>query len=158
MERGTTLILRATVVLIGLLVLAFCAILLPEITKEAADYFPTHLVYPVVILIYAAAIPFYVGLYQSLRLLRYIDQYNAFSDFAVTALKQIKYCAFTVCALYAACTPFLLYMADFDDAPGLLAIGIVISFAAFVVAVFAAVLQKLLKSAIEIKEENDLTV
>lgn len=48
--------------------------------------------------------------------------------------------------------------ADKDDAPGVIVIGLVIIFASIVIGVFAAVLQKLLKEAIDIKLENDLTV
>lgn len=54
--------------------------------------------------------------------------------------------------------PFFYLLAEKDDAPGIILIGMVFVFAAFVVAVFAAVLQKLLKNAIDIKSENDLTV
>lgn len=49
-------------------------------------------------------------------------------------------------------------MAERDDAPGIIVIGLIIIFASMVIAVFAAVLQKLLKEAIAIKSENDLTV
>ncbi len=54
--------------------------------------------------------------------------------------------------------PLIYYAAEVDDAPGLILIGMVIICASFVVAVFAAVLQKLLENAIDIKSENDLTV
>jgi hypothetical protein len=49
-------------------------------------------------------------------------------------------------------------VAERDDAPGIILIGLVIIFASMVIGVFAAVLQKLLTNAIEIKSENDLTV
>ena len=49
-------------------------------------------------------------------------------------------------------------MAEVDDAPGLIILGMVIIFASMVIAVFAAVLQRLLQEAINIKSENDLTV
>ena len=49
-------------------------------------------------------------------------------------------------------------MADIDDAPGLVIVGMIPIFASMVIAVFAAVLQRLLKEAIDIKEENDLIV
>ena len=42
--------------------------------------------------------------------------------------------------------------------PGIAIIGFVIIFATLVIAFFAAVLQQLLKSALEIKAENDLTI
>ena len=54
--------------------------------------------------------------------------------------------------------PYVFYLADMDDAPGLVAIGLVIVFASFVIGAFAAVLQKLIQNAVEIKSENDLTV
>lgn len=54
--------------------------------------------------------------------------------------------------------PFVFLVAQLDDAPGLVIVGMVPVFASMVVAVFAAVLQKLLKNAIDIKSENDLTV
>ncbi|KYD16710.1 hypothetical protein B4119_0276 [Parageobacillus caldoxylosilyticus] len=49
-------------------------------------------------------------------------------------------------------------MAEVDDAPGIILIGMVIIFGCMVVAVFASILQKLLKNAIDIKSENDLTI
>ncbi len=54
--------------------------------------------------------------------------------------------------------PFVYIMAEVDDAPGLIVIGMVPIFASMVIAVFAAVLQRLLKEAIDIKAENDLIV
>ncbi len=54
--------------------------------------------------------------------------------------------------------PLLYLMAEIDDAPGIILIGLVIVFASMVIAVFSAVLQRLLKEAIDIKSENDLTV
>jgi hypothetical protein len=54
--------------------------------------------------------------------------------------------------------PYIFYVGDRDDAPGAVAIGLVIVGASFVIATFAAVLQKLLESGRKIKSENDLTV
>jgi len=54
--------------------------------------------------------------------------------------------------------PLFYLMAEKDDAPGIILIGMVMIFASMVIAVFAAVLQRLLKEAIDIKSENDLTV
>jgi len=54
--------------------------------------------------------------------------------------------------------PLFYLFAEKDDAPGVILIGMVIIFASMVIAVFAAVLQKLLKNVLDIKSENDLTV
>nr|WP_221626852.1 DUF2975 domain-containing protein [Cohnella lubricantis] len=143
---------------IGLAVLALCVLGLPAIAQDGMEYFSAAVFLPVLIVLYVAAVPFYFALYQALRLLSYIDKSIAFSELSVRALKMIKYCAFAISILFAAISPLLLHMADQDDAPGLLAIGLIIVAASLVIGVFAAVLQMLLKEAIDIKSENDLTV
>ncbi|AIQ70100.1 DUF2975 domain-containing protein [Paenibacillus graminis] len=160
MERGTTLFLKAAVILMGIPVLALCIFAVPEIAGFAAELYPdmTFIKYLVLIDLYASAVPFYIALYQAFRLLGYIDKNKAFSELSVRVLKNIKYCAIVISGLYVAGLPLFYLMAEKDDAPGIIVIGLVIIFASLVIAVFAAVLQKLLKEAIELKIENDLTV
>lgn len=150
--------LRAVIFLIGLAVLALCVIGLPSTFKDAAANYPKSTYLPLFIGMYASAIPFYAALFQAMRLLRYIDDNKAFSPLSVRALHVIKYCACAISLLYIACLPFLYRIAQKVDAPGVLAIGFVIAFASFVIAVFAAVLQKLLQNAIDIQSENELTI
>ena len=156
--KGETLFLKVVVILIGIPILGLCIFGLPSIANEAAEHYPAYLLYPVLIGMYAAAVPFFFALYQTLKLLSYIDKNKAFSELSVNALKYIKYCAITISILYAGLIPLLVPIADADDAPGVVALGLVITFASIVIAIFAAVLQKLLKNAIDIKSENDLTV
>jgi cellulose synthase/poly-beta-1,6-N-acetylglucosamine synthase-like glycosyltransferase len=160
MNRGTTLFLKAAVILIGIPVLALCIFLVPEIANFAAELYPdmSYIKSLVFIDLYASAIPFYIALYQAFKLLGYIDKNNAFSELSVQVLKNIKFCALIISGLYAVGMPLFYLIAEMDDAPGVIVIGLVIIFASMVIAVFAAVLQKLLKEAIEIKSENDLTV
>lgn len=160
MKRGTTLFLKLAVIVIGIPVLALCIFLVPEIANFAAELYPdfASVKYYVFIEFYATAVPFYLALYQAFKLLGYIDKNAAFSELSVTALKNIKYCAFSISILYVLGMPLFYLMAERDDAPGIILIGMVLIFASFVVAVFAAVLQKLLNEAIELKSENDLTV
>jgi MFS superfamily sulfate permease-like transporter len=146
----STLILKIAVILIGIPVLALCIFWVPGF----ANYLP----YPILIGVYASAIAFFCALYQALKLLSYIDKNEAFSELSVNALKNIKYCAITISIIYAVIAPFVFPIADADDAPGLVAFPLLIVFASAAIAVFAAVLQKLLKEAIDIKSENDLTV
>ncbi|MFK7697506.1 DUF2975 domain-containing protein [Paenibacillus sp. HJGM_3] len=160
MKRGTTLFLKAAVILIGIPVLALCIFLVPEIANFAVDLYPemTYLKYLVFIDLYASAIPFYIALYQAFRLLCNIDMNKAFSELSVKALKNIKNCAIAISIVYVAGMPLFYLLAEKDDAPGILVIGLIVIFASIVIAVFAAVLQMLLKEAIDIKSENDLTV
>ncbi|MEX3745576.1 MULTISPECIES: DUF2975 domain-containing protein [Lysinibacillus] len=158
--KRETLFLKMAVFLIGIPVLALCIFWLPWFANEAAEHYPklAYLQYPTLIGVYVTAIMFFVALYMALRLLSYIDKNEAFSDLSVRALKNIKYCAIIISGMYVIGMPVFYLMADLDDAPGIIVIGMVIIFASFVIAVFAAVLQKLLKNAIDIKSENDLTV
>ncbi len=160
MKRVSTLFLKLAVILMGIPVLALCIFLVPEIANFAAQLYPdmAYIKYLVFINLYATAIPFYFALYQAFKLLSFIDKNIAFSDLSVRALKNIKYCAITISILYVLGMPLFYLMAEMDDAPGIILIGMVLIFASIVITVFAAVLQKLLQNAIEIKSENDLTV
>lgn len=160
MKRGTTLFLKIADILIGIPVLALCIFLVPEIGNVAAKLLPefAYIKYLVSIVFYASAIPFYFALYQAFKLLRYIDKNKAFSELSVIALKKIKHCAVTISTLQVLVLPLFYLFAEKDDAPGVIFVGLVVPFASMVIAVFAAVLQRLLQEAIDIKSENDLTV
>lgn len=158
MERGTTLFLKVAVILIGITVLALCIYLLPSLADYTAEMYPefAYLQYPILFGLYITAIPFFIALYQALKLLNYIDNNNAFSELSVKALKYIKYCAVTISILYVIGIIFL--MSQNASHPGIAVIGLTILLTSAVIAVFTAVLQKLLKHALDIKSENDLTV
>lgn len=158
--KRETIFLKLAVILMGVPILALCIFVVPGIASFAAELYPemAYLKYLILINIYAGAIPFYFALYQTFKLLGYIDKNNAFSERSVKVLKTIKYCAVLISGLYVVGMPLYYLIAERDDAPGIIVIGLVIIFASIVIAVFAAVLQKLLTSAIEIKTENDLTV
>src|SRR3989344_6909657 len=153
MKQGSTLFLRLVIYLIGLAVLGLCVILAGVSISGNAGMF-----LPVILLMLIAAIPFFFGLYQGLLLLGYIEKGTAFSFLSVKAIQNIKICAFSISVLYAVGMPYIIYVADKDDAPGAVMIGLVFIFAPLVTGVFAAVLEKLLRNAIDIQSENDLTV
>lgn len=160
MKQGSTLFLKTAIILIGIPVFALCIFLIPNIGNYAADLYPdiAYIKYLVLINLYATVIPFYFALYQAFKLVSYINKGNAFSKLSVRALKKIKQCAITICVLYVVGMPLFYLVAERDDAPGIIIIGMLLIFASMVIAVFAAVLQRLLKDAIDIKSENDLTV
>ena len=163
MKRGSTLFLKLAVIFMGIPVLAMCLFLLPQMANEANEAAErgsdiAFVVYGILMVMYVSAVPYYIALYQSFNLLSYIDKNQAFSELSVIALKKIKNCAVIISGLYVVALPFVYIMAEVDDAPGLIIVGMIPIFAALVIAVFAAVLQRLLKEAIDIKEENALIV
>lgn len=156
MRQGSTHVLRGVIILLGLIVLGVCLLALPPaIRSEFRGDFDYG---PILVGLYVPAVPFFFALYQAYKLLGYIDYNKAFSKASVNALRNIKYCALIISALFAVGMPYIFYVADRDDAPGVALIGFVIIGASFVIATFAGVLQKLIQNAVEIKSENDLTV
>jgi hypothetical protein len=160
MKRGSTWFLRAVLGLMGLIALAICIFALPSIKEGATQEYPgaENLLYVLIGGLYLSAIPFFISLYQSIKLLNYIDKNQAFSQLSVNALKTIKYCGIAISICYVAAIPYLFHVAELDDAPGLGLIALVFACGPLVISTFAAVLQKLMQNAIDIKSENDLTV
>lgn len=156
--KQETLFLKVAVILIAIPVLALCILGVPWLANNPVKSDYAHTLYPILIGMYVSSLPFYIALYQAFKLLSHIDENIAFSELSIKALRNIKRCAITISSLYAVVLPFVYLLAEKDDAPGLIMIGMIPIFASMVVAVFAAVLQKLLKNAIDIKFENDLTV
>lgn len=154
MKQVSTLFLKSVILLIGLVVLGICVFALPVGLRSDA----TGMYQPIVIGLYIAAIPFFIALYQALKLLGYIDRRMAFSEKAVAAIENVKYCAIAISAIFASSAPYVYWVADVDDAPGTLAVVLIVLFASVVIATIAAVLQKLFQNAVDIKMENDLTV
>jgi hypothetical protein len=154
MKPGSTSFLKLVVTLLGAAVAGLCIFVLPAgIMHEDAGAYR-----PILLWLYVPAIPYFVALYQALKLLGLIDRNQAFSDSSVQAFKNIKICAIAISVLLSIVMPYIFYAAQLDDAPGVVAIGLVIIFASSVIATFAAVLQKLIQNAVDIKSENDLTV
>lgn len=159
MKKISTNLLRISIVGIGAAMLALYVFALPWFAQRSATV--DHLAfwrYPAMVGWYATAIPFYLALYHTMKLLGYIDKKTAFSSLSVAALRNVRNCAFVFSALFALGLPSIYLIADFDDAPGLMLLGLMIAAVPIVIATFAAVLQSLLQEAIEIKKENDLTV
>lgn len=156
--KRETFFLRLAVFLIGIPVLALGILGLPWLANNPVNPNYAHILYPIFIVMYVSMIPYFVSLYQAYKLLSYIDKNQAFSELSIKALKNIKFCAMTISGLYVVILPFVFHVAELDDAPGLIVIGMIPIFASMVIAVFAAVLEKLLTNAIDFKSENELTI
>lgn len=160
MKRGTTLFLKIAVILIGIPIIALCIFVLPWLANEVAESHQelVYFIYPVIIGMYVSAVLFFVALYQALRLLSYIDKNKTFSELSIRALKNIKHCAITISVLSLLGMPLFYIIAEIDDAPGIILIGLISIFGSIVVAAFADVLQNLFKDAIDTILDNDLKI
>jgi hypothetical protein len=156
--KRETLFLKIAVILLGIPALALSLFGLPWLVNNPFNPEYALILYPIITGVYISILPYYIALYQAFTLLSFIDKNIAFSELSVKALKYIKYCAFTISILYVILMPLVYMVAEKDDAPGLIIIGMAPIFASMVIAFFAAILQKLLKEAIDIKSDNDLTI
>lgn len=162
MKRASTLLLKTVLAVIVVAVVALAIFGFPNIWMGVQAEWPaittTNVVYPGLIGIFLTIIPFLFALFQAFKLLQYIDKNTAFSAQSIQALANIKHCAIAMTALYMTAMPLMFIIAEIDDAPGLILISFAFFCAPLVVATFAAVLQKLVQNALDLKIENDLTV
>jgi drug/metabolite transporter (DMT)-like permease len=77
----------------------------------------------------------------------------------VRALRTIKYCAIVLIGFIVGAEGYLfIVQRGQDDIAGGVAMGLLMMLVSAVIAAAAAVLEKPLQSAVDIKSENDLTV
>ncbi len=160
MKPSSTIFLRIVIFILGLPILAACFYVYPIVTLRGSEILPqfAFMRIPYLTILYVASLLYFFALYQGFRLLNYIDQNNAFSDLSVKALSNIKISALCITGLLVTFMPVAYTVGDMDDAPGIIILAAAIVFIPLVISVFAALLEKLLHEAIQIKSENDLTV
>jgi len=159
MKKVSTVFLQAVIVLIGIIAIAI--LIWFPLTEGRATNLDLFSIYadPFILYAYAASIAFFVALYNAFKLLNYIGQNNVFSTNSVKTLKNIKYCAIVLGVLIVAAGIFIKFSHNKDDDPaGFLAMCMITAFVAIVVATAAAVFEKILQNALDMKSENDLTV
>ena len=159
MKKSAIIFLQAVTILIGIVALAIM-IRFP-VTEGRAINLNLFSIYsdPLIVYGYLASIPFFAALYQAFLLLRYIGQNKVFTLRSVKALRIIKYCALAQSILIVMAILYIrIFHAKDDDPAGAIAMGILITFISIIIATVAAVFEKLLQNAVDIKSENDLTV
>jgi hypothetical protein len=158
MKKGSTIFLQAVTVLIGVGALALM-LWEPQIEgrNAHATQYQIYFKDPFLAYAYVGSIPFFVALYQIFKVLGYARHDKVFSEAAVKALRTAKYCALSIIGFVAGGELFIM-LGDSDDRAGGVFMGILITFGSIVIATAAAVFEKLLHTAVEMKSENDLTV
>ncbi len=160
MKRSSTIFLQVVIVALGI---GAFALLLWEPHIEGVNAHATTLseVYfddPFLALVYTGSIAFFVALYEAYKVLTYVRQNKTFSRDAVKALRIIKYCALTIIGFVVVEEVFIMLNHGSDDAAGGVFMGVLITFGSIVIATAAAVFERILQNAVNIKSENDLTV
>src|SRR5436853_4851 len=98
MKKSSTLFLQVVIVLIGIgaLALLLWEPHLEGVNAHATSLFDIYFDDPFLALVYVGSIPFFVALYQAIKVLGYVRKNKTFSQPAVDALRTIKYCAIAI--------------------------------------------------------------
>ena len=157
-KRSSTAFLQIVVVLIGIGALALM-LWEPHIEgrNAHATTFEIYFKDPFLAYAYIASIPFFAALYQAFKVLGYAGRNRIFSQEAVKALRTIKRCAIAIIGFVAGAEIFIIFSNE-DDRAGGVFMGILITFGSVVIATAAAMFERILQNAVNIKSENDLTV
>lgn len=163
-KKGLITFARAVLYLVTAGGIGVFFVLLPELAREegARKPFDPFMLVLFFANVYLVATPFFLALFQSHKLLNYFGKNKAFSNQSVRVLRNIKLCAIAMSLLIAvsfiAWVSFARMTNPNEDMPPFILIGSVLTFAAAVIAVAAAVMQRLIADAVEVKSENDLIV
>src|SRR3990172_1102874 len=158
MKKSSIVFLQVVIVLIGIGALALM-LWEPHIEgrNAHATLFEIYFKDPFLAYAYIASIPFFVALYQAFKVLGYAGQNKVFSQAAVTALRTIKFCAIAILGFVAVSVIFLPF-GDPEDRPPGVVMRILITFGSIVIATAAAMFERVLQNAVDMKSENDLTL
>jgi len=158
MRRSATIFFQVVIVLIGIGALALM-LWEPQIEgrNAHATQYEIYFKDPFLAYAYVASIPFFVALYQIFKVFGYAGRNKVFSQAAVNALRTTKYCAMSLIGFVAGAELFIM-LGDSDDRAGGVFMGILIAFGSIAIATAAAVFEKRLQTAVEMRSGNDLTV
>ena len=160
MKRVSTIFLQVVIVLLAMGVLTFL-LWEPHLVGRNvnATLFEIYFKDPFLAYIYLAFVPFFVGLYQGFKILGYARRNEIFFPGSVRALRTIKYCALTTAIFILGAEGYIfIFIRGTDDIAGGVMMGVFIILACAVIGTAAAVFERVLQNAVDIKSEHDLTV
>ncbi|MBI4276425.1 DUF2975 domain-containing protein [Candidatus Uhrbacteria bacterium] len=156
MKRIQTIFLQVVIVTVGIMV--FVGMIRFPMTEGRAANLDLFSIYwdSFVVYIYVGSVPFFVALYQAFTLLGYIGQNKTFSLNSVEALRTIKYCAIIQSGFIVMAGLYIrMFHAEGDDPAGFLAMCIITTFVSIIIATGAAILERIVQSAVDRKFGND---
>jgi hypothetical protein len=159
MKKTSIIFLQAVVVLICIVTLTI--LIWFPLTEGRATNLDLISIYldPLILYAYISSIAFFIALYHAFILLGYIGQNKVFDFKSVKALKSIKYCAIALSIMIVIAGVYVRIFHNKDDDPaGFIAICILTTFISIVIATAAAIFEKILQNAVDMKSENDLTI
>lgn len=140
----STIFLQVVIVALGIgaVALLFWEPRIEGVNARATTLYEIYFDDPFLAYAYIASIPFFVVLYQALKILGYVRQDKAFSQTTVKALRTIKYCAMSIIG-FAVGGEIFIILSSSDDRAGGVFMGVLIIFGSVIVATVAAMFEHL---------------
>lgn len=137
MSKRLLIPLRVAIIIISVVIIILSVFWLPDMAKRSAELNPevAYLKYPILLGIYLTCIPFYIGVFHTLKVIRFIDKDDFFTEDASNSLRSVIFSAIVVIVLYMI---GIIYL-NVENAlpPGVALLGITIIFVSFIIAYFA---------------------
>lgn len=92
------------------------------------------------------------------RILDFVQRTEAFSAKTLKVVSKIKKLILLISLVFLGILPFFYTVADRQDAPGVLVIGLGLVSIPFTAFIFSQIVEELFKSAAELKNDSELTI
>ena len=150
--------LQVVILVAGLMMLLFLAVILPVMANQMRQNLPefSYMYWPCLSFVWVTAVPFYCALIALWQVCGQIGQGNAFCTENVRNLSFISKMALSECFLYFGAMVVLIRLNLLH--PGIFLLMAVILCIGFFIAVAAAALSLLAQRALDMQNENDLTI
>lgn len=124
--------------------LFLCIYFFPKIVIEGIDLSSPYAPYMIVIMIsvYFISVPYSYAFYITYKLLCLIEKREFFTKESEANLTKINKLAYLAAVFFTIDLPFVYILADMDDAPGLVMVGLFLTIFSLAIGVFASVLKK----------------
>lgn len=161
MKKSLIIFLRIFVILagVGVATLLLWGPHLEGVNAHATSLSQIYFDDPFLAYVYTGSVAFFVALYQVFKLLGYVGNNDVFSRHSIKALRTIKYASSVLATfIFGAQAWLFVFERGKDDITGGLAVSLILLFISLVIMTTASVFQRQLKSVVNAKTENDLTV
>lgn len=157
-QKELSMWLKFLVTLAGIMGIVLCFWFAPVFGKMMAEKEPrlAYMFWPCLIYIWLACVPVYLALYEAWRIFTNIGDDRSFSTENVHRLKKITKLSILEVIMYFLAAIVLLVV-DMVSIQIFIVIFIIL-FASMFVSVCASVLSHLVSKAVELQNENDLTI
>lgn len=163
MNKNITTKILNVVLIIGIVITSLLMLVLPFITAASlkVSQVPTgndFMFYSVLISLYAGFTPYLVALFKLKTLTSLVLKNTPFSRKSVNALKTISICAFSEIILFILCANIIKHTFVEFESVLLTVPTVLIGFVCVTLGLLFAILANLFNNALELKEENDMTI